>query len=162
MKTSPDRKQDLIRKVMMGDAEHGISTVLFRHAAGAALGVNVTDMSCLAVIFFKGLATPTELARYTGLSSGATTAMLDRLERRGLIERRSNPKDRRGRLIVISKGAMEKVAPLYEPMERAERDLLSGYSEEELELLMDFFRRLGSVWREGRERLHRASAEGRA
>jgi DNA-binding MarR family transcriptional regulator len=160
METPTDHKQELIQQVMMGDVEHGISTILFRHAAGKALGVNATDMSCLAVIFFRGLATPAELSQYTGLSSGATTAMLIRLEKRGLIERRRNPKDRRGRFVAIAQAAMEKVAPLYEPTERAERDLIASYSEKELELFSNFFRRLETVWWEGRKRLQQASGEG--
>ena len=70
--------------------------VLFRNMVSERLGVNVTDMECLGLLYNKDLATPSELARYTGLGSGATTAMLDRLEKSGLIERRPNPDDRRG------------------------------------------------------------------
>src|SRR5512142_2007262 len=95
-------RNELIRQVNQAAREYGISTVLFRHAVGERLGVNVTDMECLALIFFKGLATPSELARYTGLTSGATTAMLDRLERARLVERRPNPSDRRGIWIVLT------------------------------------------------------------
>jgi len=155
MNTENDRKKNLVKQVIMGDVEHGISTVLFRHAVGKALGVNATDMSCLAVIFFKGLSTPSELARLTGLSSGATTTMLDRLERRGLIERRFNPKDRRGRLIVIPKAATEKVASLYESMEKAEHAFVSRYSEKELQVLADFFKTLEVIWQEERKKLQR-------
>ena len=140
MNTENDRKKVLVKQVIMGDVEHGISTVLFRHAVGNALGVNATDMSCLAAIFFKGLSTPSELARLTGLSSGATTTMLDRLERRGLI---------------IPKGATEKVASLYDSMEKAENDFVSKYSEKELQLLADFFRSLEAIWQEEREKLQR-------
>ena len=40
-------------------------------------------MECRGLLFRNRLASPTELARHTGLSSSATTAMLDRLERAG-------------------------------------------------------------------------------
>src|SRR5437764_7814727 len=110
----PDsRKADLMKQVVVDAREYGISMVLFRHAVGEILGVNVTDMECLALIFFKGLATPSELARYTGLSSGATTTMLDRLEKSGLIERHRNPHDRRSVHIVIASEAVGKVGPLF-------------------------------------------------
>src|SRR5712691_10514411 len=105
-------KDDLKQQVILGTREYGIGSVLFRHVIGEILGVNVTDMECLGVLFFKGLATPSELAKHTGLSSGATTAMLDRLEKSGLIERRPNPQDRRGTLITIVKEATVKVGPL--------------------------------------------------
>src|SRR5213596_2806942 len=86
------KKEDLKRQVLRGTREYGIGSVLFRHVIGEMLGVNATDMECLGVIFFKGVATPSELARYTGLSSGATTAMLDRLEKSELIARRPTRK----------------------------------------------------------------------
>jgi|GEM_PF-2341190 len=85
----------------MRPREYGINTVLFRHAVGKILGDNGTEMECRALIFFKGLASPSELARCTGLTSGATTAMFDRPENARLIKRRPNPHDRRGRLIVL-------------------------------------------------------------
>src|SRR4051812_22284886 len=106
-------KKELEQQVIMGAREYGISTVLFRNAVGNKLGVNVTDMECLALLFFKGIATPTELAKYTGLSSGATTAMLDRLEKARLIKRRPNPNDRRGILIAVEKSSVKTVGPMF-------------------------------------------------
>jgi DNA-binding MarR family transcriptional regulator len=147
------RKQDLVGQVNMGAREYGVSTVLFRHLVGETLGVNVTDMECLAVIYFKGLATPSQLSRYTGLTSGATTAMLDRLERARLIERRPNPQDRRGTLIVLQKGASNDVDAMFASVREAIDRLTSSYTENELELLADYFRKLVTLWEEEREKL---------
>lgn len=149
------RKKNLVKQVSMGAREYGISTVLFRHAVGEMLGVNVTDMECLALIFFKGLATPSELARYTGLTSGATTAMLDRLEKARLIERRPNPQDRRGTLIVLTNERTEEVGAMFASGREAIDKLTSSYSESELETIADYFRRLVIVWEEEREKLRR-------
>ena len=62
-------KQDLKERVIMGAREYGIHMVLFRNMVGERLGVNVTDMECLGLLYNKGLATPFEFTRYTGLSS---------------------------------------------------------------------------------------------
>ena len=147
------RKNDLVKQVNMGAREYGISTVLFRHAVGEILGVNVTDMECLALIFFKGLATPSELARYTGLTSGATTAMLDRLEKAHLIERHPNPQDRRGTLILLTNERTEEVGAMFAAGREAIDRLTSSYSESELETIADYFKRLVIVWEEEREKL---------
>lgn len=146
-------KKDLEKRVIMGVRTYGISAVLFRHAIGELLGVNVTDMECLGILFHKEVATPSELATYTGLSSGATTAMLDRLERSGLIERRPNPRDRRGTLIVIVPQAAKEVAPLFASSRKAQDELVASYSEKELELLADFFEKSVTMWDEEREKL---------
>ncbi len=147
------RKNDLVKQVSMGAREYGISTVLFRQAVGEILGVNATDMECLALIFFKGLATPSELARYTGLTTGATTAMLDRLEKAHLIERHPNPQDRRGTLIVLTNERTEEIGAMFASAREAIDRLTSSYSESELETIADYFTRLVAVWEEARGKL---------
>jgi DNA-binding MarR family transcriptional regulator len=146
-------KADLVEKVILGARQYGISNVLFRNKVGEQLGVNVTDMECLGLLFHKGVATPSELAKQTGLSSGATTAMLDRLEKSGLIERRPNPDDRRGTLIVLLKSGAEKVGPLFASARQAQQELVSGYTEAELKVLADFFERSTVLWEEERKKL---------
>ena len=147
--TEPDLKQ----RVFWGAREYGAYMVLYRNEVGERLGVNVTDMECLTLLNSKGLSTPSELARHTGLSSGATTAMLDRLEKSGLIERRPNPEDRRGTLIVLQKAGMLKIAHWYAPVRDAEVELISSYSEKELVTLADFLEKLARVWDEERKKL---------
>ncbi len=145
------RNAERIKRVVAGAREFTFGTVLFHHAVGEILGVNVTDMECLALIVYRGIASPSELARYTGLSSGATTAMLDRLERSRLIERRPNPQDRRGVHIGLTEGATERLSGLFGSLRGAAERLLSNYSAEQLDLLIDFFEKIAVVWTEERE-----------
>ncbi len=145
--------KDLVKQVILGIREYGISNVLFRNVVAEKLGVNVTDMECLGLLFHKGIATPSELSKHTGLSSGATTAMLDRLEKSKLIERRPNPHDRRGTLIVIVKEEAKKLEPLFISSRLAQNKLVSSYTEKELELLLNFFNKSVSMWEKEREKL---------
>lgn len=152
-------KGDLVKQVIRGGREFSIGTVLFHRAVGQMLGVNVTDMKCLDVMMLKGAVSPTELARHTSLSSGATTAMIDRLERAGLVERRPHPKDRRGTTLVLTKEAIRKLPQLFEPLAKAMMALVSGYSRRDLKILADYFAKVGLLWQEQRRRLlvrHRA------
>lgn len=146
-------RNELKQRVIRGARQYGINTVLFRHLIGERLGLNVTDMECLGLLFHQRIATPSELARHTGLTSGATTAMLDRLERSGLIERRPNPDDRRGTLIVLLQSGAEKVGPWFDSVRHAEEQLLSGYSEKELELLAGFFEQSAAMWERERKKM---------
>jgi DNA-binding MarR family transcriptional regulator len=157
-----NHKKDLVTQVIFGTREYGIGSVLFRHAVGEIIGVNVTDMECLGIIYFKGIVKPSQLSEYTGLSSGATTAMLDRLEKSGLIERRPNPQDRRGTFIVPTRNkTTEKVGALFESVRKAQDTFVSGYSEKELELLADFFSRAVIIWKEEREKLQSGLEKGK-
>ncbi len=155
------KKTELVEQVILGARQYGISNVLFRNLIGERLGVNVTDMECLGLIFHKGLATPSELGRHTGLSSGATTAMLDRLENSGLIERKPNPNDRRGTLITLAKAGAERVAPWFASARQAQNELTASYSEEQLQLLLDFFEKSTAMWEGERRKLQEDSKRAR-
>ena len=146
-------KRDLVMRVIHGAREYSIGTVLFHQAVGQLLGVNVTDMKCLDLIMLKGSASPSELAEYTGLSTGATTAMIDRLEKAKLVERHPHPKDRRGTTVVLSTEAMRRLPVLFESLANAMRDLVSGYSKRELEVLADFFSKVDLLWKAERKKL---------
>jgi DNA-binding MarR family transcriptional regulator len=112
-------------------------------------------MECLRLLFLKGIASPSGLARHTGLTSGATTAMLDRLEKAGFIERRPNPDDRRGTLIAPAESASEKVASWFESAREAQDKLISSYSESELEIIVDVFEQFTKLWDQEREKIQR-------
>ena len=148
-------KENLVKQVIVGARENSIGVVLFHQVVGRILGVNVTDMKCLDIIALKGSANPSQLAKLTGLSTGSTTAMMDRLEKKGLIERRPNPEDRRGAIVVLTNGASKKFRPLFESMAKAMEALVSSYSEKELDTLSDFFRKITLLWKEEREQLQR-------
>jgi DNA-binding MarR family transcriptional regulator len=136
-----DLKRDLEKQVFAAARDNGISAVLFRNAVARKLGLNITDSECLSLLSIKGVSTPTELAHYTGLTSGSTTAMLDRLERAQFISRKPNPDDRRGVLIEINKKWTETAGPLVRGVQQAHAELIASYSDEELETIADFLTR---------------------
>jgi DNA-binding MarR family transcriptional regulator len=145
---------DLVKQVILGARENSIGAVLFHQAVSQVLGINVTDVKCLDIMTMRGTASPSQLAELTGLTSGSTTAMIDRLEKRGLVERRPHPKDRRGTVIVLTKEAGRKLPPLFESLATAMQALVSSYSAKELAVLADFFGRIADLWQQERARLH--------
>ena len=148
-------KTDLKKRALIAARDYGVNLTHFRNAMSEWAGLNITDMECLRLLFLKGIATPSELSRHTGLTSGATTAMLDRLEKAGLIERRPNPNDRRGTLIAPAKSGTEKAASWFESARKAQDELISSYSEKELEIISDVFERFTKIWEQEREKIRR-------
>ncbi|HUX21128.1 MAG TPA: MarR family transcriptional regulator [Spirochaetia bacterium] len=136
-----DTKTDAKRQVIIASQEYGIASVLFRNAIGRRLGLNITDIGCINFLFIRGSSTPTELARYTGLTSGSTTAMLDRLERANLITRKTNPNDRRGIVVEVQQRSREAIGPMVAGSQKAQAELLDGYTEKELAAIADFLTR---------------------
>jgi DNA-binding MarR family transcriptional regulator len=115
-------------------------TVIFHHLIGERLGLNPTDHKCLDVIIRTGTPmTASQLAEETGLSTGAITGVVDRLEKAGYVRRKRDQKDRRLVFInVLMDKAMVKLSPIFDPIKQASRNLYSKYSDEELALILDF------------------------
>ena len=139
-------KTELKKRALLAVRDYGVQLTQFRNAMSESAGFNPTDMECLRMLFLKGVATPSELSKYTGLTSGATTAMLDRLEKAGFIERQPNPDDRRGTLITPVKSGAAKMASWFESARIAQDKLISSYSESELEIIADVFERFTKLW----------------
>lgn len=148
-------KTDLKKRALMAVRDYGVNLTQFRNAMSEWAGLNGTDMECLRLLFQKGIATPSELARHTGLTSGATTAMLDRLEKAGLIGRRPNPNDRRGTLIAPEKSSGKKMASWFESARNAQNELVSSYSESELKIIADVFERFAKLWDQERRKIQK-------
>lgn len=143
----------LRQQVVIDGREQAISYTLFRNAIGKKLGLHSTDFEGLDLIFFRGAATPSELSNYSGLSSGSTTAMIDRLEKSGLVKREKHPHDRRGTLVVINTEAAHKFRPLFTSARVAQNDLLASYSEQELEILSQYFRKSAALFETERQKI---------
>ena len=106
------------------------------------LRINRTDARCLDILEERGHMTAGELARESGLTTGAITAVLDRLESVGLARRVRDPADRRRVRVVPTKDAEELATELMvEPMRKHWQPLGARYTDEELRLFIDFTRR---------------------
>ena len=154
-------KHDLERRVLLAAREHGIGTILFRNALAKRLGLNLTESLCLTVLGIKSVSTPTELARYIGLTTGSTTALLDRLEKRSFIQRKPNPEDRRGVIIEIDETYARTAQGLVAGIQKAHRELIARYSEGELETIADFLHRLAGKLGEQAERIGSEASGGK-
>jgi DNA-binding MarR family transcriptional regulator len=109
-------------------------------AAYRALGVNGTDGRCLDIIDRRGLVSAGQLATEAGLTTGAVTAVLDRLEAKELVRRVPDPKDRRRILVEVTEKLRQAAARLYFPLKAMADPWFAGLSEDEIRLLVAFNR----------------------
>lgn len=115
-------------------------TVIFHHLIGERLGLNPTDHKCLDVMIRnRTQMTASQIAEETGLSTGAITGVVDRLEKAGYVRRKRDQNDRRLVFInVLMDKAMVKISPIFDPIKQASRSLYSKYNDDELALILDF------------------------
>jgi DNA-binding MarR family transcriptional regulator len=143
--TSQEGKQALAGRLMLALRRSSAAGVLHGQTVARRVGVNSTDLECLDLILMSGPSTAGEIARHTGLTSGAVTGLIDRLERLGLVERTADPADRRKVLVRVREDRIGPIAALYTPLEKAMQALLAGYSREELKILIDFAEKSGEL-----------------
>ncbi|GAA0949246.1 MarR family transcriptional regulator [Actinocorallia libanotica] len=128
------------------------AVMLHGHASARACGLGATDLYALNILELGGPMTPGELGTRTGLTTGPTTRLVDRLEQAGYVRRAPAPGDRRKVLIepIGRPAELDRVmAPAREEIGR----ILSGYSPDELSVLFDYFARAARAYQETAERL---------
>ena len=134
-------RKALIQRVGMDlGRELGTVSIFFHQAIAGKLGLNVTDTRCFELMsrYSQPPLTAGDLARATGLTTGAVTGILDRLEKAGLVERFRDPADRRKVFVRPRPEALQRVGHLYEGLAAASLKLAASYSTKELELIRDY------------------------
>ena len=131
-------------------------------AVSVQFGLNRTDLRCLGIIYRRGRVTAGELAEESGLTPGAITTVLDRMERGGYANRVADPGDRRRVLVVSTAATREVGARVYGEVEIAGSAELEGHSVAELSVIRDYLRRLRDVYEDQATHLGGADADGGA
>jgi DNA-binding MarR family transcriptional regulator len=143
---SPRRLQ-LLEALHMAFRQMSGGSVMFHQAVADRLGLHVTDHKCADLIMRNGSMTAGALAGLTGLTTGAITGVVDRLESVGLVRRAPDPNDRRRVMIEIVEHSKRKdeVHNLFSGIARATSELLERYSDEELAFILDFVERCNAL-----------------
>jgi DNA-binding MarR family transcriptional regulator len=112
--------------------------VMTSHAIAERFGLHPTDLECLDLISLRGEASAGGLAQATGLTSGAVTALIDRLEKAGYVVRAADPHDRRRTLIRIRERAAAPIRAVYQPVQSEMFRLWSSFSPRDLDVIATF------------------------
>jgi len=107
-------------------------------AAAERLGISRSDFRSLDILSRGEALTPGQLATETGLTTGAVTALLDRLEKVGYVRRERDKLDRRKILVRPSRRATAEVWPIFRGVAQDAARILSGFSERDLATILRF------------------------
>lgn len=118
--------------VQLGRRHSGV-VIAFHQAVADQLGVNATDLKALDLATSEGSTTAGQVAETTGLTTGAVTFVVDRLEKAGFLTRSRDPHDRRRWTLTVTTDCAQRIAELYAPLADDMRHLAEEFSGEELE-----------------------------
>jgi DNA-binding MarR family transcriptional regulator len=142
-------------------AEFRTSTNLdraFDNRAAETLGVNLTDLHCLNIVENSGGITAGALAAEAGLTTGAVTGVVDRLERAGYARRVPDPADRRKVKVEVTDRFYERAGEIWGPAAADwQAALARRFTNAEVDLITEFLRASNELSRRHLERISRAS-----
>jgi DNA-binding MarR family transcriptional regulator len=122
---------EAIRKV-------GAQAVLISDLVATRVGINSTDLECLDLLQLDGPSTAGQMSARSGLTTGATTAMIDRLEKAGYVRRRRDASDRRLVVVEVLDHCGSHIAPLYQPIQKDLEKVHARYSNRELQIVVRY------------------------
>ena len=134
---------------------------IFGQSVAIRLGLSESDIDALELLIDTGAATAGKLSELMGLTTGAVTRVIDRLEQAGYVRRTSDPADRRRVVVEVVPERVATVQSLLESLERASAEEVSRYSGAQLALINDFLSRMADLTQAEAARL-RTSPEGDA
>ncbi|MFD9703524.1 MarR family winged helix-turn-helix transcriptional regulator [Lentzea sp. NPDC059081] len=116
--------------------EQSALTVMFHARVAAQMGLSATDEKCLDLAMrADGPVTAGRIAELSGLSTGAVTGVIDRLERAGYVRRVRDPHDRRKVLVEVTVGDVEKFGATFEVARQSMIEVLDQFDEDELRVI---------------------------
>ena len=119
---------------------HSTAVVLFHHAVAERLGLGPTDHKCLDLLRERGAMAGSDLCAITGLTSGAITGVVARLERAGYVRREADPHDRRKQILHLS---LERspIQDVIDPLRKDVAALLESFDSHQLTAIAEFLAR---------------------
>jgi DNA-binding MarR family transcriptional regulator len=132
-------KSDLIDGLIRAFRASTNDDLVFEHLAADRLGINETDLHCLNIIENSGGLAAGELAAQSGLTAGAVTGVIDRLERAGFARRTSDASDRRRVMVEVTAAFYERADRIWGPLAADWHGVFAArFTAKELQLIADF------------------------
>ena len=142
--------------------ELATAMIVFHETGARRLGMTAAERKCAGLIVELGETTPKQLAEMTGLTTGAITGIVDRLERAGYARRKPNPKDRRSVLIRPQNVARlaKETQPIFAALTEAMTKLAGRYSPEQHALILKHLEDTIAILREQPAKVEAADDKG--
>ncbi|MER7172121.1 MarR family winged helix-turn-helix transcriptional regulator [Streptomyces mesophilus] len=132
--------------------EYLSAVLLHSHASARACGLGATDLYALNILQLTGAMTPGELTARTGLTTGPTTRLIDRMEQAGYVRRVPAPGDRR-KVTVQPVGEPADLDRVMAPARQQIGQILGGYAPDQRDVHFDYFARAAEAYQEASEEL---------
>ncbi len=137
----------------------GSASTVHNHAGADLAGLHPSDCECLDVLDWTGPIAAGRLAEHVGLTSGAITGVIDRLEKAGFVRRTPDPADRRKVIVQLLRDRDRELGEVFAHLRRAMDEVVARYSDAELAAIVDFLQRSNLALADSTDRMRAATRE---
>ncbi|MCC5941879.1 MAG: MarR family transcriptional regulator [Balneolaceae bacterium] len=132
-------REKLINDINSAGRYFSMATILFHESVAEKAGLSGADHKYLDLLVQEGPMTAGKLAELSGLTTGAVTGIIDRLEKKSLVNRKSDPHDRRKVLVVADlDNTMKLLGPVFKVLQSDLEIFYDNYSDEQLKTIHEY------------------------
>lgn len=147
--------ESIIQRFRQASRAYSDASIIMHETIARKAGLTGADHKYLGLILQKKELTAGELAKLSGLTTGAVTGLIDRLEKRKLIKRQFVKEDRRKVVIVAEEqNARDLLGPLFAELQAKTLELIASFTEAELQVIEKYFSEAVQIMKETTHKLN--------
>ncbi|MFN1218850.1 MarR family winged helix-turn-helix transcriptional regulator [Chryseobacterium kwangjuense] len=149
-------KNNILENFREASRQYSDASIFMHEAIARKAGLSNTDHKYLGIILQHVSITAGEISKLTGLTTGAVTGLIDRLEKKELVKRQFTQEDRRKVIIIPNmENSMKLLKPVFDDLQAKTADLLSDFSEKEVQTIERYFREATALMNETADHLNK-------
>ncbi|MCL8537703.1 MarR family transcriptional regulator [Chryseobacterium gallinarum] len=147
--------KDKLKQFREASRQYSDASIFMHEAIARKAGLSNADHKYLGLILQYDTITAGEIAKLTGLTTGAVTGLIDRLEKKELLKRQFIREDRRKVIIIPDReNSMKLLGPIFDELQQKTIQLISTFSEAETDIIERYFKGATAIMKETADQLN--------
>ncbi|SMO36312.1 DNA-binding transcriptional regulator, MarR family [Chryseobacterium rhizoplanae] len=147
--------KNIIQDFREASRSYSDASIFMHEAIARKVGLSSADHKYLGLILKYESITAGEISKLTGLTTGAVTGLIDRLEKKELLKRQFIQEDRRKVIIIPNvENSMKLLGPIFDELQKKTLELIATFSQKEIESIERYFREATLLMKETAEHLN--------
>lgn len=147
--------KNIIQDFREASRSYSDASIFMHEAIARKAGLSSADHKYLGLILKYDFITAGEISKLTGLTTGAVTGLIDRLEKKDLLKRQFIKEDRRKVIIIPNvENSMKLLGPIFDELQQKTLELIATFSQKEIESIERYFREATILMKETAEHLN--------
>lgn len=146
---SKKQTNSIVDKFRTASRQYSDTSIFMHEAIARKAGLSGADHKYLGLILQHKELTAGDIAKLTGLTTGAVTGLIDRLEKKKLLKRQLTKNDRRKVIIIPNvENSMKLLQPIFSKLQQKTTDLIDSFTDKEIQIIERYFTEATTIMNE--------------